>query len=73
MSIVREVEARGPEYRYTNLLTLASLTVPYIVLMNSLDPAVNEYRFGDVEVILRPAPGVPLARSVLRAANTRFQ
>ena len=49
--------------RYRNLFRLASMEVPYIVLMSALQQGVNEYRFGDIGVTLRPLKwlGLPSA------------
>ena len=47
------MEMKKPEYRYSNLFSIASLTLPYIVLMNSFQNEVHEYRFGDVRISLR--------------------
>lgn len=38
-----------PELQYPNLFRIASYAAPYIVLLNSLQPGLNEYRVGDIE------------------------
>jgi SAM-dependent methyltransferase/predicted MPP superfamily phosphohydrolase len=47
----RPIPSRSePELRYANLYQIASRTFPYIVLVSSFQPGINEYRYGDVEV-----------------------
>lgn len=44
-----------PEFRYARLYTVASLTLPYIVLIDSWEKGDNEYRAGDLDVHTAPA------------------
>jgi 2-polyprenyl-3-methyl-5-hydroxy-6-metoxy-1,4-benzoquinol methylase len=38
------------EFRYSNLYTISSQTLPYITLINSWEKRVNEFRWGDVKI-----------------------
>ena len=39
----------GPEFRYRNLFKIGPLTIPYIVLLNSLSPGIHEYTYGELD------------------------
>lgn len=43
----------APEFRYRNLFTIGPLTIPYIVLVSSLESGIHEYRYGDLDIILK--------------------
>jgi len=49
-----EITAKGPEFRYRNLFRIGPLTIPYIVLMNSLEPEKSEHTYGELGIVLRP-------------------
>jgi hypothetical protein len=41
-------DQQGPEFQYSNLFQISSLTLPYVVLVGAWQKDINEYRRGEV-------------------------
>jgi len=46
-----DIEQGGPEFGYSNLFQIASLRLPYVVLIGGWEKGANEFRRGEIECL----------------------